>query len=319
VKYNHHKLDVDTYINSLYLDGLQKSSKLSDSEIKIIVLNIGIFKTKGYVKAFRNKLADYTIDDLLELYAIDRNVSLNLLQLTSQIEIKLKSLLTKVVYSLTENPFFYLLKNNYKEDFILANDSLYDWEVKNNNRISRKEIYPHYRDYYLANYNFEENRKEYIGNNHTIKLNDRKDINYPPFHYFIESATLGTLINIISKLKINNNDILKLVANEFSIYNPNVFLNYLLRLKEVRNRCAHNGRILNRNYRGLKAIGKHKDFRKIIYEHKLIDVYFTLHFLLDNTKQFNSIGNLLNAFKDDIFPECSDKIKDFIISIMKTR
>jgi len=33
---------------------------------------------------------------------------------------------------------------------------------------------------------------------------------------------------------------------------------------EIRNRCAHNGRLLNRNYRGVKSFGKHKDLENYI-------------------------------------------------------
>ncbi|RLA84511.1 MAG: hypothetical protein DRG78_01265 [Epsilonproteobacteria bacterium] len=319
MKYNHVQLDIKTYINSLYKDGLKKSDILSKKELENTILNIGIFKVKGYIKAFRNKLSEYTIDDLLELYRIDRQLSLNMLSLTSQIEIKLKSFLIETVYSLTDNPFFYLLKDNYKEDYNLPIDSLYDWEVKEYSIKQKNEIYPHYRDYYLKHYDFKSNTTEYLNSKLLIYLDEERDINYPPFHYFIESASLGTLINIISKLNIGNNDILKLIARKFHFYQENVFLTSLLRLKELRNRCAHNGRIFNRNFRGLRAFGLHKIFRTTIYEHKLIDVYFTLHFLLDNTDKFNNIEKLISSFETDNLSECSDNMKSFVISIMKTR
>lgn len=99
---------------------------------------------------------------------------------------------------------------------------------------------------------------------------------------------------------------------------PHVFLNYLLRLKEVRNRCAHNGRLINRNYRGLKAfLGKHRNFRKTIYEHKLIDVYYTLHLLLDDTNKFKSIDDLVNGFTIDNLSSCEDNIKNFVMGFLK--
>ena len=122
---------------------------------------------------------------------------------------------------------------------------------------------------------------------------------------------------MISKLTINGNNILKLLANKFNMYDTDVFLTYLLRLKEVRNRCAHNGRLFNRNYRGVKAFGKHKSFRKTIYEHKLIDVYYSLHLLL-NEKQFNDINELNQSFKDEIFVNCDKKIEEFMIKILRT-
>lgn len=101
----------------------------------------------------------------------------------------------------------------------------------------------------MANYDFKSNKEKYLLGKTLIELNQKLDINYPPFHYFIENITLGSLINIISKLTLNNQSILKLIANKFNMYDSNVFLNYLLRLKEIRNRCAHNSRLFNRNFR----------------------------------------------------------------------
>ena len=248
MKYSYKKLDIDNYLDSLYKDGFKHSIEYNDVTIKDIILKIGIFKFKGYVKAFRQDVSNFFITDIINLYNTDRIISLKMFELSSKIEVKLKANLIEIIYELTDNPFFYLLKDRYTQDFTINNESLYDWEVKEINPKQKKEIYLHYRDYYLANYDFESNKKEYLLNKNLIELNEKKDINYPPFHYFIENITLGSLINIISKLTLNNQSILKLLANKFNMYDSKVFLTYLLRLKEIRNRCAHNGRLFNRNY-----------------------------------------------------------------------
>ncbi len=41
-----------------------------------------IFRLKGYVKAFRNGLNAYSIDDLFELYDTDRQISSNMFTLS---------------------------------------------------------------------------------------------------------------------------------------------------------------------------------------------------------------------------------------------
>lgn len=127
------------------------------------------------------------------------------------------------------------------------------------------------------------------------------------------------MINIISKLRIEENIILKLLANKFGMYDKDVFLNYLLRLKELRNRCAHNGRIFNRNFRGVKAYGVHKKFRKVIFEHKILDLYFSMQILLKNDTQINSIDKLLEHFKKDILNNCDNNLESFVMNIIKTR
>lgn len=318
MKYEYKKLDIETYLSSLYEDGFNQSKEISNEDIKNIILNIGIFKFKGYVKAFRQDVSKIFITDIINLYNADRNISLKMFELSSKIEIKLKSILIETIYKITDNPFCYLLKDSYIEDFTINNESIFDWEVKTYKSKQKKEIYLHYRDYYLANYDFKSNKEEYLSGKNLIELNQKLDINYPPFHYFIENITLGSLINIISKLTLNNQSILKLIANKFNMYDSNVFLNYLLRLKEIRNRCAHNSRLFNRNFRGVKAHGKHKSFRNIIYEHKLIDVYYSLHLLLKE-KDFNTVDEVIENFINDILLDGDVNTKSFMINIMKTR
>jgi len=312
MKYTYKRLTIDSYIHTLYEDGLQHSSVLSADEIRNRVESIGIFRLKGYVKAFRNGLNAYSIDDLLELHDIDRQISSSMFILSSQVEIKLKAYLIEVAYEQSDNPFFYLLKENYKEDFRLNSDSLNDWKIPKNSL--KPEVYMHYRDYYLSTYSFGYNRV-YIHEQETIELCE--DVNYPPFHYFVENLALGAVIMLVSKLRLQNKSVLKLVGNKFGIYNEKTFLHYLLRLKEIRNRCAHNGRLFNRNYRGVKSFGKHKEFRKIIYEHKLIDVYYSLQFLKNSKNIYAETDELISSFINDNLSKCSDKIQGWILNILR--
>ncbi|CAA6809014.1 MAG: Unknown protein [uncultured Campylobacterales bacterium] len=307
--YNYKSIDIPTYINSLYKDGLVKSEKFTDEYISEFINQVGIFKFKGYVKAFRGRLSDYSIDDIIYLYNFDRDLSISIFKMIAKIEIKLKTFFIESVYKLTDNPFCYLIANNHKKEFQLSNDSLYSWEIKENKKQLRQELYSHYRDYYLKKYNFKENKKNYLEEKTLIQLDFKRDINYPPLHYFIESATLGAIINLVSNMQINDNELLKLVANKFGIYNSEVFLSYLLRLKELRNRCAHNGRLFNRNYRSMKAIGIHKKIRKKIFDHRLLDVYYTLYFLLENKDNINSFEKLKDEFIDKNFINDNKKCK----------
>lgn len=110
---------------------------------------------------------------------------------------------------------------------------------------------------------------------------------------------------------------LKLVGKKFGILNPGVFISYLLRFKELRNRCAHNGRIFNRNYRSVKAIGKYKNIRKDIYDHRLLDVYYTLYFLLGEEDKFNNSNNLEKKFIADNLKINNEKMEEFILNCLR--
>jgi len=317
MQYEYKKLTIETYIESLYCEGLKKPTVKTEEEIRQEILNIGIFKFKGYVKAFRERLEEYSIEDVLYLYEFDRKLSITLLRYTSKIEIKLKACLIEAVYALTDNPFCYLLKESYKDEFHLPNDSVHTWEKKK--AQDKVELYPHYRDYYLDKYDFHSNREVYLKDKKLLRLNSQRDINYPPFHYFIESATLGATISFVSQLQIEGKDILKLVANQFGIFTPKVFMAYLLRFKELRNRCSHSGRIFNRNYRSVKAIGKYRMIRRDIYDHRLLDVYFTLHFLLGEADEFSNSRDLENKFIQENLKNIDEKMREFVLSCMRNK
>jgi len=210
MKYDYKILDLQTYISSIYEDGLRESSTYQDEEIKSFILNIGLFK-------------------------------------------------------------------------------------------------------------FKDNYEEYLKGQEFIELNKQKDINYPPFHYFIESATLGTVIHLLSKLMIEETSILKIIGRKFGVLKPEVFISYMLRVKELRNRCAHNGRIFNRNYRSVKAIGKYKSIRKGLYDHRLLDVYYTLYFLLGEETSLQKSNDLENRFIIENFKNENLKMKEFILNCMRKR
>ena len=88
--YNYRELNSITYLkelqeSGLYIDDLTKYEKQ--------LSNIGIFRFKGYVKAFKSKLSNYSIDDIFNLYKLDNRLKFNLFKIVSELEIKLKAIL----------------------------------------------------------------------------------------------------------------------------------------------------------------------------------------------------------------------------------
>lgn len=332
--YEYKSLNLKDYINQLYNDGLKKSVYLTENEIEDLIYQMGIFKFKGYVRAFKQNLKNYKIEDVLFLYFFDRLLSKELLNLCLTFESKLKSILVENSYKLTSNPFFYLVKSSYIDDrFKLKNEILDNWKEKN---YPNNEEYTHYHQYYLHTYSFEKNKEVYL-KNETLLYSDT-DINFPPFHYLVESSTFGIIKGFINNLAINDNILLNNIAREFGFYQGQKFKSYIERVNEIRNRCAHNGRVFNRTYRSVTALGKYKTFRsENISLHGVIDVYLTLYFLLnriDNFENFNEFvyevieelfkmfkcdyetkqlsKNLITSYNDIEF----DKLKNFILKGM---
>ena len=314
MKYEYKKQTITKYIEQLYKYGFKKSSTLSDKCIEQRVKSIGIFRLKGYVQSFREHRADYYIDDLFDLYDVDREISINMFNIASSIETTLKTYLIEIYYKHTNNPFIYLCEDSYQEGFILPDNVKNNWHNSYKSPDNNKEVYKHYREYYLSNYSFQKNKDAYLKNKKLIICED-DNINYPPFHYFIESLTLGSLIKIIENLNIDKKSILWLLGKEFNFNNKQVFLRYLLRLRELRNRCAHNERLFNRNFHGVKAIGKHHEFRKTIYDKKLLDLYYSLKLLQNGGKNiYTDTNELKDDFKTKILK--NKNLEDFIMRII---
>jgi len=296
--YEFKKLDIKKFYEILP----KKIKYLSKEEIKTLISKIGIFKLKGYLYPLKNT---YLKEDIIFIFLFDRFLIQELLDLTFEIELVLKSNLTETAYQNFDNPFFYLQKDSYKKEIRLDN-TLNNWK----NKTLEDRHYPHYLNYYHSKYNFHENFCEFLKNKNLMKID--LSINYPPFHYLIESATLGLTIKFILNLK----DIK--VNKFFNINNPKTFENYLLRLNEIRNRLAHFHRIYNRNYRSVKGIGEYKNLRKNIEDHSLYDVILFLLFLT-NRLNFISIEEFEKTYIDKLFDKFKKDVKlnQFSFNLLK--
>jgi abortive infection bacteriophage resistance protein len=325
-QYTHNIGSIRNYIQQIYIDGLQVSNYFNSNEIEELVANIGLFKFKGYVRAYKNSMQNHSIDEVLIVYFFDKYLTRIVMDKTSSIETKLKTILVELCYkqiknlpanhSQKNNPFFYLIQDNYKlvqkpngqtAHFSLNYSAVANWKnIQINPNLA--ESYLHYGLYYRNTYDFNTNQQHFLNAQTLMKTHD--DINYPPFHYLIESATLGTVIMMVKYLKIGNFDLLQKVAVKFGVANTNVdFEPYLDRLAEIRNRAAHGERIFNRSYRSINRIGHFSNISQGLGSHKFIDVYLFLHFMLDRIDKFNNsdefkndgIKRLFMNFKKDYF------------------
>ena len=344
-EYNYESRNIDELLQFLYEDGLKKSKHLSDIEIKNILTNIGMFKFKGYCYAFKGALSGYSIDDIFMLYFFDKYLTRIVMDLTSSIETKLKTTLVELCYERLRNlpagnnnknnPFFYLINRNYKRaGFKINNVTLGNWKPLES--TNGQECYSHYGLYYQNKYDFSTNKSRYIVNQPTIELYD--DINYPPFHYIIEGATLDGVNRFIESLMIGNYDVLKGVSRKFGVSNGESFRHYLKRLNELRNRAAHRERIFNRSYRSIRRTGKFNWISSSLNNHKFMDVYLYLFFMLGRIDEYENLEDfelkefkvLFLGFRNDYFinkdsygliekmnVEDFMKIKDFIVQGMK--
>jgi hypothetical protein len=69
----------------------------------------------------------------------------------------------------------------------------------------------------------------------------------------------------------------------------------------------------------LKAFGTHTAFRKTIYEHKILDVYYSLHVLLGNADDFKTVDDLISLFVSDNLVGLGSELEDFVLGFIRTR
>lgn len=306
--YTYKQLDVATYLENLFNSGLVRSHYLSKQQVENAIADIGLFKFKGYAYTFKNNISTWSIDDILMLAYFDRFLSKNIMDLTLRVEAKIKAVLIETTYRHTHNPFFYLGRASYKtgSTFQIKAEAERDWKIiAPPASTTPAEAYKHYREYYLNKYDFHTNKNHYLSSAPILTI--RNNVNYPPFHYFVESATLGTIIGFVENLELSGNSIFDEIAKYFSVNKLN-FSAYLYRLNEIRNRCAHNGRIFNRNYRSVAAFSKHKLFRQEINPHSILDVYVTLFYLAYRLDEFSTYEDFEKCIVDIIF---SDFLYDY--------
>ena len=314
--YSYHSKNVRSYLKGLYADGLHQSRYLEDEKVEHIISDIGIFKFKGYYYAFKHNVDHHSIDDILMVYYFDKYLTRVIMDLTSTIETKLKATLVELCYEkirnlpagnpCKNNPFFYLLADNYKiPHFKINNVTVSNW--KRERHSNHAESYNHYGLYYKNKYEFTDNQAVFLKDQETITL--FPDINYPPFHYIVESATLGGIIGFVKHLKIGAYDVLRGVSRHFGVDNPRAFRSYLERLNEVRNRAAHRERLFNRSYRSIARSGKFSALSRELGDHKMMDVYLYFFFMLGRLESYENlevfemeeIERLFVRFREDHF------------------
>lgn len=195
----------------------------NEEKAKEVLSDIGYYRLGFYWfpmeidypnKNNRNHLFKDTadFDDAVRLYYFDFKLRNILLKYLSRIEISFKTSL------------IYFVSNRY--------DSHPTWFV---NPIIVNKSFVQSFDVEVYNSKFKNNKV--IARHHKKYINDK----YAPAWKTIEFMTLGGVISLYTSL--NNNDLKRKIASIYNINRVEVFENYIILIRDVRNVCAH-GNIL---------------------------------------------------------------------------
>lgn len=195
----------------------------NEEKAKEVLSDIGYYRLGFYWfpmevdypnKHNRNHLFKDTanFDDAVRLYYFDFKLRNILLKYLSRIEISFKTSL------------IYFVSNRY--------DSYPTWFV---NPIIVNKSFVQSFDVEVYNSKFKNNKV--IARHHKKYINDK----YAPAWKTLEFMTLGGVISLYTSL--NNNDLKRIIASIYNINRVEVFENYIILIRDIRNVCAH-GNIL---------------------------------------------------------------------------
>lgn len=195
----------------------------NEEKAKEVLSDIGYYRLGFYWfpmeidypnKNNRNHLFKDTadFDDAVRLYYFDFKLRNILLKYLSRIEISFKTSL------------IYFVSNRY--------DSYPTWFV---NPIIVNKSFVQSFDVEVYNSKFKNNKV--IARHHKKYINDK----YAPAWKTLEFMTLGGVISLYTSL--NNNDLKRKIASIYNINRVEVFENYIILIRDIRNVCAH-GNIL---------------------------------------------------------------------------
>lgn len=170
----------------------------------------------------------------LELYRFDEKLRALLFSVIARLEVKLRTRLDHTLSSFSTNPFWYL-------------DNTYFYTPNGTSDIDgiRAQIlkdFSNEQELYAVSY-----RAKYHNNTHSGFTQ------LPPFWIASEIITIGCLLKVFKNIDFSyfkalsapQNKILDNLANEFGANDFKTLLNWIQRLRDVRNRCAHHSRLWN--------------------------------------------------------------------------
>ncbi|MGG4665112.1 Abi family protein [Providencia vermicola] len=175
-------------------------------------------------------------EDAVDLYRFDEQIRCILFRVIARIEIKLRSRLDHVMCSIDNNPFWYLDNQwfNIKNNNTFFIDSIRN-KISNEFSNTKEEYAAHYKSKY---YNTTHDNFKFL----------------PPFWIASEFLSIGTISKIYDNLNtliINQRSGAPLdsMASEFGAPSFKILCSWLRVLRDIRNRCAHHGRLWNANLR----------------------------------------------------------------------
>lgn len=193
--------------------------------------NISYYRLAGYWWTMQSDKVNHVFkpnskfEDALALYNFDRELRIILFDVIERIEIALR---TKMIYYLSHEFGFWWFQNT--EIFSNIKELIKTLAVLEEELERSKDIF------------IKEHKKKY-----------KEDLRFPPAIKVIEITSFGALSKLYGNLKpmVKSKDI---IAAEFQTVNHTYLPSWLQSIAQIRNICAHHGRLWNKNLPGRPAL-----------------------------------------------------------------
>ncbi len=193
--------------------------------------NISYYRLAGYWWSMQSDKVNHTFkpnsrfEDVIALYNFDRELRIILFNVIERIEISLR---TKMIYHLShEFDFWWFQKTDI---FLDARELIKTLAVLEEELERSKDSF------------IKEHKKKY-----------KEDFRFPPSIKSLEITSFGALSKLYGNLKpsVKSKDI---IAAEFNTVNHTYLPSWLQSIAQIRNICAHHGRLWNKNLPGRPAL-----------------------------------------------------------------
>lgn len=206
------------------------------------LINVGYYRLSGYWLSMQSDKVNHifkpysTFENVVSIYQFDRELRLLLFDIIERIEVALR---TKMVYYLSHelNPWWFEDSHNFKNP-VAHNDTLIS--------IDRE---------------LSQTKEEFIKQHYLKYVNDTRR---PPAWKTLNIASFGTISKLYGNLsdRIQSKDT---IASEFGTVNKSFLPSWLQSISQIRNICAHHGRIWNKNLPGKPRLLSRPPYKWIHY------------------------------------------------------
>jgi abortive infection bacteriophage resistance protein len=273
---------LDEQINQLRHRGMIISD---ESFAKDVLSNISYYRLAGYWWPMQSDKETHIFkqnsrfEDAVALYHFDKELRLLLFGIIAELEISLR---TKMIHHLSHEHGFWWFQNT---------DLFIDTREHIKTLANIEEEVERSKDIFIK-----EHKKKY-----------KEDLRFPPCMKTLEITSFGSLSKFYGNLKssVKAKD---LIAEEFQTVNHTFLPSWLQSIAQIRNICAHHGRLWNKNLPGrpkllskppqpwLAVVPAEKD-QHMLYIH-LCCMKYLLNVVNPGNRFTKALSGLLNEFKN---------------------